>query len=158
MSPAGATGEIQVGLASVPIGFATWLQAHDDFYKETERYMKERGLAVLGILTSFSDQGSPGGSGRGKHRREQMYVVHRDKQLADTLFDALAESEELRLKRVKFPEYGVHNGFGDDFRARIWQQKNIEATRKVTAPLVKNIIEGRDFLFVGMLPDPSITR
>ena len=72
-----------------------------------------------------------------------MYVVRKGGELADTLFDTLAESDELKLKRVKFPEFGVHNGFGDEVRARVWQQKNVDATRKATAPLVKNIIEGR---------------
>ncbi|TBU42199.1 DHH phosphoesterase [Dichomitus squalens] len=146
MSPAGAPStEIQVGLSSVPIGFAEWLPRHgDDFFRETERYMAERGLKVLGILTSFRDEEHPGKDGRGKHRREQMYVVRGDKALADALFDALAESEELKLKRVKFPEYGVHNGFRDEFRSRVWQQKNVDATRKATAPLVKSIIEGRN--------------
>lgn len=145
MSPAGAPStEIHVGLSSVPVGFAEWLPRHgEDFFRETERYMTEHGLRVLGILTSFRDEEHLGKSGRGKHRREQMYVVRGDKELADALFDALAESEELKLKRVKFPEYGVHNGFGDEFRARVWQQKNVDATRKATAPLVKSIIEGR---------------
>ncbi|PIL29014.1 hypothetical protein GSI_09062 [Ganoderma sinense ZZ0214-1] len=146
MQRAGTTSperEIRVGLSSVPVGFAEWLPRDGEFFTETERFMGDRGLEVLGILTSFHDHEHHGKSGKGKHRREQMYVVTKSAELADELFDALAESEELRLKRVKFPEFGVHNGFGDEFRARIWQQKNVDATRKATAPLVKNIIEGR---------------
>ncbi|KAI0752676.1 DHH phosphoesterase [Daedaleopsis nitida] len=135
--------EIAVGLSSVPIGFASWLPRHADFWAETERFMQERGLTVLGVLTSFRDAEKPGKSGRGKHRREQMYVVRGDEDLAGALFDALEDAEELRLKRKRFPEFGVHNGFGDGFRARVWKQKNVDATRKVTAPLVKCIIEGR---------------
>ena len=144
MSPARTPGqEIRVGLSSVPVGFASWLPRHGDFWTETERFMEERGLTVLGILTSFRDAEKVGKSGRGKHRREQMYVVRGDKELATALFDALEEAEALKLKRRKFPEYGVHNGFGDEFRARVWKQKNVDATRKATAPLVKSIIEGR---------------
>ena len=148
MQPAGAPSpesEIRVGLSSVPVGFAEWLPRDEEFFTVTERFMGERGLEVLGILTSFHDRDKHGKGGKGKHRREQMYVVRKGGQLADSdaLFDALAESEELKLKRVKFPEYGVRNGFGDGFHARIWQQKNVDATRKATAPLVKNIIEGR---------------
>ncbi|KAI1787293.1 DHH phosphoesterase [Ganoderma leucocontextum] len=136
MQPAGAPDrEIR--------GFAEWLPRDGDFFKETERFMEERALEVLGILTSFHDKENLGKSGKGKHRREQMYVVRGGGELPDELFDALAESDELKLKRVKFPEFGVHNGFGDEFRARVWQQKNVDATRKATAPLVKRIIEGR---------------
>ena len=135
--------EVRVGLSSVPIGFREWLPRDGEFFRETERFMGERRLEVLGMLTSFHDHETSGKSDKGKHRREQMYVVRRDRELADALFDALAESVELKLKRAKFPEFGVHNGFGDEFRARVWQQKNVDATRKATAPLVKNIIEGR---------------
>lgn len=144
MSPAQAPSkEILVGLSSVPVGFQSWLPHDEDFWSETEKFMQERGLTLLGILTSFREHPKPGKSGRGKHRREQMYVVRGDNDLAIALFDALEEAEDLNLKRRKFPEYGVHNGFGDSYRARVWKQKNVDATRKVTAPLVKSIVEGR---------------
>ena len=113
--------QILVGLSSVPVGFAGWLPRHADFWSETEKFMVDRGLTVLGILTSFRDMEKPGKSGKGKHRREQMYVVRGDEDLATELFDALEEAEELRLKRKKFPEFGVHNGFKEsEFRARVW--------------------------------------
>ena len=105
--------------------------------------MAERGLSVLGILTSFRDAEHMGKSGRGKHRREQMYVVRGNETIAHALFDALGDAEELKLKRRKFPELGVHKGFGEGVLARVWEQKNVDATRKATAPLVKTIIEGR---------------
>ena len=145
MTPARSPSrQILVGLSSVPVGFAAWLPRHSDFWLETENFMVDRGLTVLGILTSFRDTEKHGKSGKGKHRREQMYVVRGDDDLATEVFDALEEAEELRLKRKKFPEFGVHNGFKEsEFRARVWKQKNVDATRKVTAPLVKNIVEGR---------------
>ncbi|KAI8989154.1 DHH phosphoesterase [Trametes punicea] len=135
--------EILVGLTSVPIGFKSWLPCDPDFWSQTEQFMVERGLTVLGILTSFRDAEKVGKSGKAKHRREQMYVVRDDEDLAKTLFDALDKCEELELKRKTFPEFGVHKGFGPAFRTRIWKQKNVAATRKTTAPLVKAIIEGR---------------
>ncbi|KAI0717891.1 DHH phosphoesterase [Cerioporus squamosus] len=145
MTPAQSPSrQIRLGLSSVPVGFASWLPRHADFWSETEKFMDDRGLTVLGILTSFRDTEKLGKSGKGKHRREQMYVVRGDEDLATQLFDALEEAEELRLKREKFPEFGVHNGFkGTEFSARVWNQKNVDATRKATAPLVKSIIEGR---------------
>ena len=141
--PRSPAHEILVGLSSVPVGFAEWLPHHGDFWSETEKFMVDRGLTVLGILTSFRDMKKLGKHGKGKHRREQMYVVRGDKELAAAMFEALEEAGELAVKRKKFPEFGVHNGFGDEFRARVWKQKNVEVTRKATAPLVKNIIEGR---------------
>ncbi|KAI0672337.1 DHH phosphoesterase [Trametes maxima] len=135
--------EVLVGLSTVPIGFKVWLPHHADFWSQTEKFMADQGLTVLGILTSFRDDQDAGKNGRGKHRREQMYVVRDDDELAETLFDALGECEELQLKKQTFPEYGVHKSFGSGFRTKIWKQKNVDATRKVTAPLVKNIIEGR---------------
>ncbi|KAH9927953.1 DHH phosphoesterase [Epithele typhae] len=143
MTPATApTTAISVGLSSVPVGFEAWLPKDAAFWAETEAFMAARGLAVLGILTSFRDADHPGKSGRGKHRREQMYVVRGDEGLAKRLFDVLGDAEELKLKRRKFPELGVHNGFGEGVEVHVWEQKNVDATRKVTAPLVKAIIEG----------------
>ncbi|KAI0649958.1 DHH phosphoesterase [Trametes meyenii] len=135
--------EVLVGLSTVPIGFKEWLPRHAGFWSQTEKFMADQGLTVLGILTSFRDDEHAGKSGRGKHRREQMYVVRGDEKLAETLFDALEECEELRLRKQTFPDYGVHKGFGLGFRTKIWKQKNVDATRKVTAPLVKSIIEGQ---------------
>ena len=136
--------ELLVGLSSVPLGFESWLPRDAAFWAEAEAFMAARGLVVLGILTSFRDADHPGKNGRGKHRREQMYVIARgEDDLAEHLFDALGEAEALRLKRRKFPELGVHKAFSEHVRARVWEQKNVEATRKVTAPLVKAIIEGK---------------
>ena len=42
-------------------------------------------------------------------------------------------------------DYGIKKkaGFRDDFVARVWGQKNVDATRKVTAPLVRETVEGK---------------
>ena len=144
MTPARSPSrQILVGLSSVPVGFAAWLPRHSDFWLETEKFMVDRGLTVLGILTSFRDTEKPGKSGKGKHRREQMYVVRGHDELSEVLFDGLGDAEELKLKRRKFPELGVHKAFSDGVRAHAWEQKNVDATRKATAPLVKAIIEGQ---------------
>ena len=139
----GPSSEILVGLSSVPVGFESWLPGDPGFWRQTETFMADRGLAVLGILTSFRDAEHPGKSGRGKHRREQMYVVRGHDELSEVLFDGLGDAEELKLKRRKFPELGVHKAFSDGVRAHAWEQKNVDATRKATAPLVKAIIEGQ---------------
>ncbi|OBZ76768.1 Exopolyphosphatase [Grifola frondosa] len=146
MTPSGSSAapEILVGLSSVPIGFHDWIPRHADFWSATERWMAERGLTVLGVLTSFRDTRKPGKNGKGKHRREQLYVVRGDEALAERLFGELEENDELKLKRRKFKDYDVADGtgFGGECKSRVWKQKNVDATRKVTAPIVKSIIEG----------------
>ncbi|OCH94607.1 DHH phosphoesterase [Obba rivulosa] len=136
---------VRAGLASVPLGLRAWL-ARDGpaFARGAEAWMAERGLAVLGVLTSWRDAEKPGKSGRGKHRREQAWVVRCDAEggkLAKRLFRGLEESEELRLKAEAWEEVGLREGFGEGYEARVYKQKNTDATRKVTAPLMQKIIE-----------------
>jgi len=145
------TREVQIGLASVPMSLASWLPREGKkFASETKEWMDERGLTALGILTSFRDDKKLGKSGKGKHRREQLYVVRTsgkdEEELAERLFDGLEKCGELKLKDRKWKKLGVEEaaGFDHGWRVRVWKQKNTDATRKATAPLVKSIIEGRE--------------
>ncbi|PSR75684.1 hypothetical protein PHLCEN_2v8975 [Hermanssonia centrifuga] len=138
---------ILVGLCSVPVGLKSWISRDDAFWASTEQWAEDRKLSVLGILTSFRDEEKMNKHGKAKHRREQLFVVKEDgvEGLAERLFKGLKHSEELELKKRTFVEhYGVEEGvgFGPSFQAKVWQQGNTDATRKVTAPLVKDIIEG----------------
>lgn len=150
LTPSWAPGrEILVGLSSVPASLSSWFarEGEDKFAREAEGWMAERGLAALGILTTFR---GPGKKGKIKHRREQLFVVRTDGEgedgtvLAKRLFKGLERSEELGLKDVKWDELGVRKraGLGSGVKVGVWKQKNAEATRKTTAPLVKKIVEG----------------
>ena len=111
MIPASAPStEVIVGLSSVPLGFESWLPRDPAFWSQTEAFMAERGLSVLGILTSFRDAEHTGKSGRGKHRREQMYVVRGNETIAHALFDALGDAEELKQEG------------NEHFRAKRWNE------------------------------------
>lgn len=139
--------EVRVGLASVPIGLKSWISQDENFWSDTVRWMDECQLMVLGILTSFRDTEKHGKNGHGKHRREQLFVVRKGEEgLAEKLFTGLEESDELRLKREDFSDFAApeHAGFGPGFQGRVWKQKNTDATRKATAPLVKSIIQGTE--------------
>ena len=48
--------QIRVGVTSAPIGFKSWIPQHKDFYTAIEGWIKERNIAALIILTSFSGE------------------------------------------------------------------------------------------------------
>lgn len=146
--PSWAELSIAIGLCSVPVGLHPWIADDKAFWSSTVQWMDERNLAAVGILTSFRDGHKTNKHGKGKHRREQLYVVREGgpvEGVADKLFHGLKHSKELDLKKRSFEDdYGVAVGLQPEgtFRARVWEQGNADATRKVTAPLVKKIIEG----------------
>lgn len=159
LTPAFAPGrELAIGLASVPLGLVSLVSRDAPrFVQDVKTWMDERGLSALGLLTSFRDEHKPGKSGKGKHRREQLWVVRarddvegeRGGELARRLFEGLEGSEELRMKRKKWKKLGVNPAvwemvggpFGEGWRVAAWKQKNADATRKTTAPIVKAIVE-----------------
>ncbi|KAF7790598.1 hypothetical protein EIP86_001554 [Pleurotus ostreatoroseus] len=138
---------ILVGLSTVPMGLKSWVPRDAAFWTSTEEWMKDRGLAVLGILTSFRDEEKMNKHGKGKHRREQLFVVREGELegLAEKIFQGLKSNEELDLKKINLTEdYGVQGdvGFAPEYKWKVWKQGNVEATRKITAPVVKAIVEG----------------
>ncbi|KAI0089394.1 DHH phosphoesterase [Irpex rosettiformis] len=140
---------ILVGLATVPVGLKTWIHrvGEEDFWTSTQKYIQDRDLTALGILTSFRDSDHPTKKHHeGKHRREQLFLVREGvvEGLADKLFDGLKHAKTLDLKKRNLSEdYGTKKSWvREGLTVRVWEQGNAHATRKVTAPLVKNIIEG----------------
>ncbi|KAI0074615.1 DHH phosphoesterase [Panus rudis PR-1116 ss-1] len=140
---------ILIGLASVPVGLKLWTKRDQAFFTSTEQFMNERKLTVLGVLTSFRDEEKLNKHGKPKHRREQLFVVRKGevKGLAKILFKGLEASKELKLKKMDLKNkskfsFKKHKDFSKEFKARMWKQKNVDATRKVTAPVVKGVIEG----------------
>ncbi|EIN14597.1 DHH phosphoesterase [Punctularia strigosozonata HHB-11173 SS5] len=140
---------LPVGLATVPLGLAEW--AHRaDFWPAIESWMDERDLAALGILTSYHDTKNKKHTanghtkGKGKHKREVMFVLREDGhgQLPRAMWAGLEGSEALQLKERKWEKIGTAPNLGAKACARVWKQRNTDATRKQIAPLVKTIIEG----------------
>ncbi|KAH9990241.1 hypothetical protein BJV74DRAFT_922084 [Russula compacta] len=122
-----AEGTILVGLASVATAWIAWF--------------KERGLDALGVLTSWKDEEK--GEKKGKHRREMGWIIRNDKELKQHMWKGLEGSKELELERKEGAKYivGMEEAVGRDLKIRVYAQRNAQATRKVTAPLVKAIIE-----------------
>jgi len=140
-----AEGTVLVGLATVPKGIKAITGGDKDGGTELAAacigWLEERGLDALGVLTSWRDEGK--GGKRGKHQREMVWVVRGGEELEDRLWKGLEGSKELELERKESGKYvaGLEEAGGKDLKIRMYEQGNAHATRKVTAPLVKTIIE-----------------
>jgi len=134
-----AEGTLVVGLASVPRGIKAITGGDEKGGRllgaACVAWLQERGLDMLGVLTSWKD--------KGKHRREMVWVVRDDKEVKKRLWIGLEGSEELRLERKEGKKYvdGMEEGVGKGLKIRMYEQGNGHATRKVTAPLIRGIIE-----------------
>ena len=148
MTPSWAKDKtVKIGLASVPVGLKPWIQRDAAFWASTESWLAERNLAALGVLTSFRSEKKLNKHGKPKHKREQLFVIRKgeDAELATKLFEGLEASQELKLKGKglkKLSGSGEGKTFSETVDARAWKQGNVDATRKITAPVVKTIIEG----------------
>lgn len=143
--------QIQIGLASVPIGLKSWISRDKDFYTAVEGWAKERQVAALVILTSFKSEKEPkkkskkkGGEKPGGTRKRQLLAVVDNKDLAPTLFLGLQNSQ-LQLKESSFKKFGAKKAtgdFGGVLETKVYKQGNVSATRKVVAPIIRVVVEG----------------
>ncbi|KZS96955.1 DHH phosphoesterase [Sistotremastrum niveocremeum HHB9708] len=133
-------GETVVGLSTVPKDLKLWLPVDADFWPSVEEWMSERGLQVLGILNSFHS--APKNGKKGKHKRQQLYLLSKDTSAAveQALWAGLEKSKDLDLERMKVGDV-TKKDKSTSRRARAYKQHNTEASRKVTAPLLKTIFE-----------------
>jgi exopolyphosphatase len=160
----GATA-INSGLSTVPIDLKTWIPRDTrEFWSSINEWMELKKLSILGILTSFHDEKSSGKSGRGKHKRQMLWVVHEGvdvvvdqglktessdqpkrlnvDELASRLWAGLEASQDLELEKSKLEKFGTsEQDLDSSMRIRIYKQGNTNASRKTTAPLLKNILE-----------------
>lgn len=133
-------GSLLVGLASVPRSIKAITggdqKGREELAIACAAWMKEKGLNMLGVLTSWKSEGK--GSKKGKHRREMLWVVREDEEVEDRLWKGLEGSAELELERK---ENRMEEAAGRDLKMRLYKQGDGQATRKVIAPLVRAIIE-----------------
>ena len=138
--------QIQVGLSSVPLGFKSWIPRDNHFSDDVEAWIKERQIAALAILASFSDEKESkkvGKKPKREHKRQLLVVVADNKDLASKLFLGLEQNSELQLEEHSFEGFGADaQGFGGEFQAKVYEQGNVDASRKVIAPVIREIVEG----------------
>ena len=144
---------IKAGLSTIPLSIE-YLLNEGKLENQLKPWMQSRGLTVHGILTTYWDKSK---SERGKHVREQLWIVYENQELALTssgnnsdqsgmnalterLFSGLKASGDLHLKRKT--EFDVEKvGRIPGVTVRVYNQKNTSASRKVTAPTLKKILE-----------------
>lgn len=130
---------ISVGLSTIPVDLKEWV--HKDPLAIQE-WLKERDLMIHGSLTTFRRIGK---SGKAKHRRQQLWVFREDvpDELEAQFWRGMEDSDGLELKKLKDLEKKLGLGALAEgkLRIRAYKQGNAHATRKVTAPLVKQIVE-----------------
>lgn len=152
--------EIKVGLSTVPAPLSRWKDqatGYGDLEKDAIKWMAQRGVTVLGVLTSFRD--AKDGSNlsvktgkKGKHQREQAWFVLSEPELsklaeedrltagvlAKRLFRGLEADKELELEKHKKIDVDLDKDLGE---AKVYRQGNAKATRKVAAPVVKRVLD-----------------
>ncbi|KAF8558601.1 DHH phosphoesterase [Imleria badia] len=163
---------IKAGLATVPLPLVSFFSpSPTSVVVATQGWIKERGLSILGVLTTYKSK-------QGKSKRELMWVVDENvcgPRLPQALFDGFAASGVLQAKQTNFERYGFNSQVGRDenkgdevergsidkeesdgeqagapetspfsvgFIARVYRQKNSAATRKQIAPILKRVLEG----------------
>ncbi|KAF9029500.1 DHH phosphoesterase [Hymenopellis radicata] len=130
---------IKAGLSTVPLRLKDW-GTDGKLLDAGKAYMQERGLSVLGVLTSFHKKKLTS-KGKGKHAREMAWLVLSEVSgLDECLWRGLEADEELKV--VKHDSFKV--GETGDVRVRVYKQGNANATRKATAPILKRILEAEE--------------
>jgi exopolyphosphatase len=149
---------VKVGLSTVVAGLKAWAGG-GAIEQAAVRWMRERGINILGVCTTFRDtktlgrkkkkkKGEEGEDKKGKHKREQAwFFLSSDtlsaSQLSKRLLDGLeGEGSTLRLERYKkFAYLEKAKRLPEGARARAYKQRNVDASRKEIAPLVKRVLE-----------------
>jgi len=144
--------QIRVGLSSVPVGFKSWIPRDKEFFDAVESWIKERQLAALAILTSFSDEKKSKKKSKksekkskGKHKRQLLVIVTDNQDLASKLFPGLEQNPQLQLEERSFEKFGAKKATGDFegiLQAKVYKQGDMNATRKVVTPIIKEVVEG----------------
>jgi exopolyphosphatase len=129
---------VRAGISTVPLSLSV-LHRDDDLGESMMAWMVERRLSVLGVSTSFTEQDQPG------HKREFAWIVHGSwldgvnlDEFAERLWTGFEECEEVRV--------GEHQHISLDAipawaRTKTYQVEGGDASRKVTAPLLRAILQ-----------------
>ncbi|KAF8128543.1 DHH phosphoesterase [Boletus edulis] len=163
---------VKAGLSTVPLPLSSFFSpSPTSAVVSTQEWIKERGLSILGVLTTYKSK-------QGKPKRELMWVVDEKvcgPRLPQVLFDGIEANEILQVKRTDFKRYGFNSQVGKDekerdevewgsideeesvgepsgaaetspfdvgFVVRVYRQKNSAVTRKQVAPILKRVLEG----------------
>jgi len=134
---------IKAGLSSTPLSLEV-LDRDDDLGEAMISWMMQRRVSVLGVMTSFKDDEEY--TAERNHQREMAWVVHgagldglKVDKLAERVWRGLEESEEVAATEHGSIWLGEIPPWA---RSRVYVIGNADASRKVTAPLLRTILEG----------------
>jgi len=132
---------IRVGMSTVPLRLKDWAE-QGVLVEQGTAWMKERGLNVLGVLTAFKSKKTK------QNKREMAWIVLQDEpnqfdHLPRRLWQGLEADQTILVREKK--ERKVHHLLGkkdlpDTIKVKIFDQGNPKASRKVTAPLIEQIL------------------
>lgn len=128
---------ITVGLSTVPVDLKDWV--HKDPHALLD-WMKERDLMIHGSLTTFRRLSKKGNV---KHKRQQLWIFRKDvpEELEKMFWHSLESSEALEVEIMEDLKEKLGLEELREIRVKAYKQGNVNATRKVVAPLVKQIVE-----------------
>lgn len=148
---------IKAGLSTVSVRLKTW-GSNGRLEADALTWMRRRGITILGVLTSFNDtKGSKfTKKGKGKHKREMAWIILEETELshissssdslslsvlADKLWAGLEANDEIKVQIYKKFDLQKAGNLPPTSKARVYKQGNAQASRKVIAPVLKNILE-----------------
>lgn len=153
-----ATGQptVKAGLSTVPTSLKVWA-TEGRLEKAAVEWMERRDLTILGVLTSYRDVKKQvvGKNKQGKHKREMAWIILEKPPLAKSANDGLTSDalarriwqgleadKEIDVEPFKKFTLDKSSILPPNSKVRLYKQGNAHATRKTTAPLLKNILEG----------------
>ncbi len=128
----------KVGLTSIPWSLQEWVKrdGESEFLQGCVDFCAERGLHAFGALTAYSDAD-------GFHRQiafvAPSFSNSADHEAIRKLADLLESNKPEELSLAQNESYGIkaQDAAGQPF-VRIWDQRNLKATRKQVAPAFKD--------------------
>lgn len=167
--PGAGNRSIKAGLSSVPVSLEV-MAKEGKLEGAMVAWMKERGITVFGVLTSFRG----GSDGKGNHKREMAWLVYGAaekadgetsptsdhdaagpeagtegvdfEKLAQKLWKGLQDSADIKVKKHKKISLEKGEKLPSGANGMVYKQGNVKATRKVTAPLLQSILEDPESL------------
>lgn len=147
---------IKAGLSTVPLRLKAW-GSGGRLETDAVAWMQRRGITILGVLTSFKD--TKGNkftkTGKGKHKREMAWIVLEEPELsrissdgltvsvlADRLWKGLEANGEIKVQKYKKFDLQKGGKLPATSESRAYKQGNASASRKMIAPILKNILQG----------------
>ncbi|KAF8607359.1 DHH phosphoesterase [Ceratobasidium sp. AG-I] len=125
--------QVRVGLSTVPMSLNKWLKRDGaaTFWADQDAWIAKRELAVSGVLCAFETKEK-------EHKREMLLVFSSNASTAleGQLYAGLEGNAGLDVVRRDL------DGLVEGKRARAWEQRKAQATRKQIEPAIKAIIQG----------------